>query len=90
MSRASSTTIREHLVAFYVVALLSAAAFPTTRLMRIGLVLALLAAGFALFRILALVNKLFYAEDLGCDIAGVLAAIVPIYVGRFRQLSTER
>jgi hypothetical protein len=77
----------EHFGAFYVVALLSAAALPRVRLMRIGVVLAFLAAAFALFRILALVNKVFYAEDLACDIGGVFAAIVPIYVGRFRQLN---
>jgi ABC-type Na+ efflux pump permease subunit len=77
----------EHMAAFYVVALLSAAALPGVRLTRIALVLVTLAAAFAAFRILALVNKVFYAEDLACDIAGVLAAIVPIYVGRFRQLS---
>ena len=77
----------EHFGAFYIVALLGAAALPTVRLTKIGLVLAGLAAAFAVFRILELVNKIFYVEDLGCDIAGILAAIVPIYVGRFRQLS---
>jgi hypothetical protein len=73
-----------------VVALLSAAALPVVRLSRIGLVLAALAGAFAAFRILALVNKVFYAEDLLCDLGGILAALVPIYVGRFRQLNQPR
>jgi len=74
----------EHLAAFYVVTLLGSAALPSVKLSHIGLVLAAIAAAFALFRILALVNKVFYAEDLACDIAGILAAIAPIYVARFR------
>jgi ABC-type Na+ efflux pump permease subunit len=78
----------EHLVAFYVVTLLSAAALPSIGLTRIGLVLALLAGALGLFRILALVNKVFYAEDLVCDLAGILAAIIPIFVGRFRRIDT--
>jgi hypothetical protein len=77
----------EHFVAFYVVALLSAAALPTVSLFRIALVLSLLASAFAMFRILELINKVFYAEDLACDIAGVLAAFAPIIVARLRQLT---
>jgi hypothetical protein len=77
----------EHLIAFYVIALLGAVGLPTVRLIRIGLVLAVIAVGFALFRILALVNKVFYAEDLVCDLAGILAALVPIALGRVRQLT---
>jgi hypothetical protein len=77
----------EHLAAFYAVALLSAVALPSVRLMRIGQVLLGLAIAFALFRVLALVNKVFYVEDLACDIAGVLAALVPMAVGRLRQFN---
>ena len=47
----------------------------------------LLASGFAMFRVLELINKVFYAEDLACDIAGVLAAFAPIIVARLRQLT---
>jgi hypothetical protein len=79
----------EHFAAFYVVALLSAAALPTVSLLRIGLVLGLIAGGFALFRIFELVDKVFYVEDLGCDIAGILAAFAPIVVGRVRYLSAK-
>ena len=78
----------EHFAAFYVVALLSAAALPTVRLTRIGLVLCCLAGAFAFFRILALVNKVFYVEDLACDFGGILAALVPILVGRLRRMNT--
>jgi hypothetical protein len=79
----------EHFAAFYVVALLGAAALPRVKPIRIGLVLAVLATAFGLFRVLALVNKVFYVEDLACDIGGIVAAIVPIYVGRFRQLNNS-
>ena len=77
----------EHFAAFYMVALLGAAALPTVSLLRVGLVLSVLAAGFAAFRILELVDKVFYIEDLACDLGGILAALVPMIVGRFRQLS---
>lgn len=77
----------EHFAAFYVVTLLTAAALPTVRLDRIAGVLGALAAAFALFRILALVNKVFYVEDLACDIGGIMAALAPILVGRFRRLN---
>jgi hypothetical protein len=79
----------EHFAAFYVVALLSAAALPTVNLLRIGVVLSLIAGGFALFRILELVDKVFYVEDLACDLGGILAAFAPIVVGRLRQLSAS-
>jgi hypothetical protein len=77
----------EHLAAFYIVALLGAAALPSVPLMRVGLVLAALATAFAAFRILALVDKVFYLEDFACDIGGVLAALIPMAIGRFRQVS---
>ena len=76
----------EHFAAFYIVALLSSAALPRTRLTWIVLSLAALATVFAGFRLVALVHKFFYAEDLLCDYAGILAALAPIAVGRFRQL----
>jgi hypothetical protein len=76
----------EHFVAFYVVTVLSAAALPRMGLLRIGLVLALLAAAFALFRMLALVNKAFYAADFACDLWGIAAGLAPIYAARFRSL----
>jgi hypothetical protein len=80
----------EHFAAFYVVALLGAAALPSVSLLRVGLILSLLAAAFAAFRILELIDKVFYVEDLACDIGGVLAALVPMIVGRFRQMSSWR
>ncbi|MGH3428216.1 MAG: hypothetical protein ACRDQZ_11740 [Mycobacteriales bacterium] len=80
----------EHFVAFYVVTVLSAAALPNVGLPRIGLVLAMLAAAFAVFRILALVNKIFYAADFGCDLWGIAAGLAPIYAARFRAPSPPR
>ena len=80
----------EHFAAFYMVALLGAAALPSVGLLRVGLILSLLASAFAAFRILELIDKVFYVEDLACDIGGILAALVPMVVGRFRQLSSGR
>jgi len=76
----------EHFGAFYVVTLLTAAALPRAKLVWIASWLALLATLFAGFRVIALVHKLFYAEDLLCDYAGILAALAPVAVGRFRDL----
>ncbi len=80
----------EHFLAFYVVTILSAAALPQVGLLRIGSVLALLAGAFALFRILALVNKIFYAADFACDLWGIAAGLAPIYVARFRTGAERR
>lgn len=74
----------EHFAAFYIVALLASAALPQMRLTHIGLVLALLAALLASFRLIAVVHKPFDVEDLLCDIAGVFGALAPIIVGRLR------
>lgn len=79
----------EHFAAFYVVAVLGAAALPTVKVDRIALFLASLAAAFALFRVLSLVNRLFSAEDFLCDLAGVIAGLAPVFVGRFRYLSKQ-
>jgi hypothetical protein len=74
----------EHFAAFYVVALLAAAALPTVRLLKLGLIMALLATVLAVLRLFAVVNKIFYLENLICDYCGVLAALVPIGVGKVR------
>ena len=77
----------EHFAGFYVVAVLGAAALPTIKIDLISMTLAGLAAAFALFRALALINRMFSAEDFLCDLAGIIAAHAPIFVGRFRYLS---
>ena len=79
----------EHFAAFYLVALLGAAALPSVRLIRIGLFLGALATAFAVFRIVALIHKTFNLEDLICDFCGVLAALVPIAVGSVRRLGRQ-
>jgi hypothetical protein len=38
----------------------------------------------AVLRLFAVVNKAFYLENLICDYCGVLAALVPIGVGKVR------
>jgi hypothetical protein len=78
----------EHFAAFYLVALLGAAALPMVSLLRIGIALSALATAFAVFRILELVDKAFYLDDLACDIGGVMAALVPMMIGRVRRLAS--
>jgi hypothetical protein len=76
----------EHFAAFYLVALLSAAALPTFRLFKLGLILALLATALAALRLFDIVHKVLYIEDLFCDYCGVMAALVPIVVGGVRNV----
>jgi hypothetical protein len=74
----------EHFAAFYVVALLSAAALPMVRLVRIGMWLSAMAGVLALIRSVAWAHGFGYWDDWSCDVGGVLAALVPIVIGRFR------
>jgi hypothetical protein len=75
----------EHLAAFYIVALIGAAAFPRLKLFRLTAVLVVFAALLAAIRAFQPAHQLSSMEDLLCDIAGVWAAIVPILVGRLRD-----
>jgi len=77
----------EHFAAFYIVTLLAAAALPSVPFMRISIILCLLSGVFAAFRLLALVNRSFYVEDLACDLGGILAAAAPIIAGRLRAVA---
>src|SRR5580704_3170889 len=79
----------EHFVAFYIVALLSAAGLPRTRLYRIGLCWALMAVVLGLVRSLTPAHRYSAAEDTVADIAGAFAALGPIWIGRFRELASR-
>jgi hypothetical protein len=74
----------EHFAAFYVLGFFSAAALPRAPLLRVGLSVGALACLFALARVAGLINRTFYAEDLFSDLVGVLAALVPVYLGRIQ------
>ena len=74
----------EHFSAFYVLSVVAAAGLPRVGLARLSLNLIIFATVLELVRMATPAHKLTSAEDLVCDIAGVLAAYVPILVGRAR------
>ena len=80
----------EHFAAFYLLGLFTVAALPRAPLIRVGLWLSGLAVLFALLRVFGVINRTFYAEDLVSDLAGILAAIVPVFVGRSHPASDLR
>jgi hypothetical protein len=80
----------EHFAAFYVVAILGAAALPRIPLMRVCAGLGMLAVGFALIRALMPVHRPTVIDDLACDVGGAFAAIAPMYVGRLRAIDQAR
>ena len=79
----------EHFVAFYVLTILAAAGFARTQLYRLGAALALMALVLALVRSLIPHHRINNAEDLAADLTGILAAVLPILVGRFRQVVAQ-
>ena len=77
----------EHFIAFYMIALLAATGLARARLDRIALMLSLLAILLALVRLTLPGHRVSALEDMAADLGGVAAAIVPILVGRFRELA---
>jgi hypothetical protein len=79
----------EHFAAFYVLAILACAAFARAKLLQIGSALAVMAMLLALIRLAIPRHQLADAEDLAADIAGIIAAMAPILVGRYRQIVAQ-
>jgi len=75
----------EHFAAFYVLAAIAAAGLPRQSLTTLSLGLIAFAVVLGVIRMLTPTHRLSSAEDLICDIAGVLAAFAPILIGRFRD-----
>jgi Na+/H+-dicarboxylate symporter len=75
----------EHFAAFYLVAAIAAAGLPRQSLTTLSLGLIAFAVVLEVIRMLTPAHRLTSAEDLICDIAGVLAAYGPILIGRFRE-----
>ena len=75
----------EHFAAFYLLAVVAAAGLPRQTLTTLGLGLIALAVLLEVIRMLTPTHRLASAEDLICDIAGVLAGYAPILIGRFRD-----
>jgi Na+/H+-dicarboxylate symporter len=79
----------EHFAAFYVLAAVASAGLPRQTLTTLSLGLIAFAIVLEVIRMLTPTHRLTSAEDLVCDIAGVLAAYAPILIGRFRDSPTR-
>ena len=75
----------EHFAAFYLLAIFAAAGLPRQTLTTLSLGLIAFAIVLEIIRMLTPTHRLTSAEDLICDIAGVMAAYAPILIGRFRD-----
>ncbi len=75
----------EHFAAFYILAVVAAAGLPRQTLTALTLGLIAFAVVLEVIRMLTPAHRLTSAEDLICDIAGVMAGYAPILVGRFRN-----
>jgi len=75
----------EHFVAFYLVAAAASAGLPRQRLTTLSFCMIAFAVVLEVIRMLTPIHRLTSAEDLVCDIGGVLAAFAPILIGRFRD-----
>jgi len=79
----------EHFAAFYVLAFVAAAGLPRQRLAALCFALIAFAIVLEVIRMLTPAHRLSSAEDLICDVAGVLAAYAPILIGQFRDSVTR-
>ena len=75
----------EHFAAFYVLAAVASAGLPRQSLTTLSLGLIAFAVVLEVIRMLTPIHRLTSAEDLVCDIAGVMGAFAPILIGRFRD-----
>jgi hypothetical protein len=77
----------EHFVAFYVVTVLAAAGLPRAPLFQIGTGLGLMAVAIGIVRAFIPNHWVENLEDLISDLSGIVCAVAPILVGRFRQIA---
>jgi hypothetical protein len=75
----------EHFAAFYLLAMAACAGLPRQSLTTLSLGLIAFAVVLEVIRMLTPAHRLSAAEDMVCDIAGVLGAYAPILIGRFRD-----
>ncbi len=76
----------EHFLAFYAIGVLAAAALPRLRIYYLGLGLVAIAAVLELMRTEIPPHQLAAPQDLVADVGGLFAALIPLLVGRFRNL----
>ena len=80
----------EHFAAFYIAALLAAAAMPRAKPIRLGAGLALFAAALELVRMVPSQHRIWGIADWQADFGGILAALVPIMAEKFRSQFAPR
>ena len=75
----------EHLVALYFATALVMVALPQVTVTRLSLGLGLFVLALEFARIYLRSHRKDGPEDLMCDLAGILLAVAPIFVGRLRS-----
>ncbi len=75
----------EHFAAFYLVALVTAAALPRVRLRKILIWLMVFSALLECGRVFLGARELSSSQNLFADVGGMWAALAPIVIGRFRD-----
>ncbi|MDZ4372890.1 MAG: hypothetical protein U1C74_15890 [Phenylobacterium sp.] len=75
----------EHVVYGYLLTLFSIISLPRISPWLIGGFFLLLATAFEVAQVLGLVSGTFQWKDMGANAGGVLAALVPVALGRFRR-----
>jgi hypothetical protein len=90
MPRISASYRFEHFVLFYVVSLIAIAGFPTVSVETVLTLVATLAVVLESARLWNPAHRAPGAENLFCDVAGVLAVWAPIAAERLRRLFAAR
>ena len=79
----------EHFAAFYMVTVLATAGLSGIRLSRIAGAISILATILLLIRIFTPSHRAPALEDWAADICGVAAAVLPVVIGRFREVARQ-
>lgn len=88
--RVSASYRFEHFALFYVVSLIAIAGFPTFTVETVLTIIAGLALLLEAFRLWNPVHRASGAENLFCDVAGILAVWAPTAVDRVRRRFANR
>ena len=88
--RISASYRFEHFVLFYVVSLIAVSGFPTVSVETVLTLIAALAVSLESARLWSPTHRASGAENLFCDVAGVLAVWAPIAVERLRRRFAAR
>jgi hypothetical protein len=84
--RVSASYRFEHFALFYVVSLIAVVGFPTVSVETVLTIMATFAVVLEFFRLWNPVHRVSGAENLFCDIAGILAVWAPTAADRLRRV----